>query len=320
MKKLSFLYLLFFAQLLVFAQVESSIEPTQIKIGEPIRLTYQLPFSDSDKIQIPSIQDTLSYHIEVLEQKLDTIKRDGSSKLELKLRVTSYEAGRFLIKPLAFVVNQDTVRSASYQIIVHDVIVDEKNPQLADNKPIMLEDYTLDDYWKKYWIYGIVALLLLLIAIVLVILYIRSKSKGLNKQLIKTPFEEMMDELKSIDKKKYLQRGEQKEYYSRLSLALKHYIGRVYHFSAKELLSDEVVDALVKKEELKNEEIQTLKQFLYDADLVKFAKQTLPEEKNTSYRKWVEDFVNYIKPIDIPQNPETNLDSVTGENYRKIKD
>lgn len=321
MKKLGLIFFLLFTQVFVFGQLESSIDSTQIKIGEPVRLQYKLKFDPKNQVQTPEILDTLSFHIEVLDYKYDTLKiAKNLQEIVLNLQVTSYEAGEFLIKPLSFVVNQDTIRSSAFQIKVNDVMVDVNNPQLSDNKPIMLEEYTFSDYWNKYWIYGIVALLLCIIALILVILYIRSKNKGLKSAKYKTPYQEMMDELKSIDKKKFLQRGEQKEFYSRLSTALKNYIGRVYGFSAKELLSDEVVTEVAKKEDVLQDDVRDLKQFLYNADLVKFAKQTLNDDQNMDYRKWVESFVNRIKPIDIPQNKDLDQDEITGENFRKIKD
>ena len=321
MKNLGFIFCLFLYTNFVFGQIESAIDTTRIKIGEPIKLTYKLKVGEKDQVKFPVFKDTLSYHIEIINQKLDTISlENGQKELVQNLEVSSYEPGEFLIKPIKIIKNQDTIRSKSFQIYVLDVNVDASNPQITANKPIMNEQYTLKDYWNKYWIYGLVALLLFVIAIVLVVLYIRSKNKDLKPKIIKSPFEEIIDELKSIDKKKYLERGEQKEFYSRLSNALKIYIGRIYHFSALELLSDELLRELSKKDELTKNDIEELDHFLYDADMVKFAKQKIEEPKNTTYRKWIEEFAKRIKPLEIPQNKDLTTDELTGENFRKIKD
>ncbi|MDK7374022.1 hypothetical protein QP519_00455 [Weeksella virosa] len=320
MKKLAAFYF-FFSFYMVFAQLQSRIDTARIKIGEPIKLQFQLPIQTNDQVVLPTFSDTLSYHIEILQHQLDTLTNSAGKKtLQQTLEITSFEPGQFLIKPIKIIKNNDTLRTQSFQIYVLDVNVDTENPQFAPNKPIMEEYYTWKDYWNRYWIYGIVTLILFIIAIILVVLYIRSKSKGLKSIVKKTPFDEMMDELNSIDKKKYLERNEQKEFYSHLSFALKNYIGRLYHFHGTELLTDELVDEVAKKEEIDEKEVQQLNRFLSDADLVKFAKQTFDVSVGLSYREWIEKFVQQLKPMEIPENKDLNVDEVTGENYRKIKD
>lgn len=320
MKKIA-CFCFFFSFCMAFAQLQSRIDTARIKIGEPIKLQFQLPIQPNDHVVMPTFGDSLSYHIEILHHQLDTLAdSDGKKTLQQTLEITSFEPGQFLIKPIKIIKNNDTLRTKSFQIYVLDVNVDTENPQLAPNKPIMEEYYTWKDYWNRYWVYGIIALVLFIIAIVLVILYIRSKSKGLKPIIKKTPFDEMMDELKSIDKKKYLERNEQKEFYSRLSFALKNYIGRLYNFHGTELLTDELVNEVAKKEEVDEKDVQQLNRFLADADLVKFAKQTFDVSIGLSYREWIEKFVQRLKPIEIPENKDLNVDEVTGENYRKIKE
>ena len=69
MKKLGLIFFLLFTQIFVFGQLESSIDSTQIKIGEPVRLQYKLKFDPNNQVQTPEILDTLSFHIEVLDYK-----------------------------------------------------------------------------------------------------------------------------------------------------------------------------------------------------------------------------------------------------------
>ena len=61
-----------------------------------------------------------------------------------------------------------------------------------------------------------------------------------------------------------------------------------------------------------------IKQFLFDADLVKFAKQEFDDSTNETHRKWMEEFVDRVKPLDIPENEDLKKDVVTVEKYKQF--
>lgn len=318
MKKLLLLASLFILSSFSFSQeLETKIDTSKIKIGEPVRLTYKVNFKKGDNIQFQNLRDTLSHHIEIIDQKLDTVMQGEKKVIVHQLDVTAYDAGEFLIRSIPVNINGEKFKTKSFQIEVQDVEVDTTQGKVHPIKPVMNEEYTISDYWNKYWIYGITAFILFIIALVLVVLYIRSKSRNLNNTKPKTPYEEVMDALKSLDAKKYLKRGEQKEYYTQLSFILRRYIGKVYAVNALELLSDDLYQYVAQKEDILTEDKNRFKQFLFDADLAKFAKQEFEEQKNQSYRKWMGEFVERIKPLNLPENDTATEDDVTGEKYKK---
>lgn len=317
MNKLLLLGSLFLSSIGFAQQVDAKIDTAKIKIGEPIRLTYSIDFKQGDKIQLQTLKDTLSYHIEIIDQKIDTVTEGDKKKILHQLDLTSYDAGEYFIPTIPIEINGQVLRTPSFQIDVQDVEVDTAQANIHPIKPIMSVEYTLSDYWNKYWIYGIIALVLFIIALVLVVLFIRSKSRNLKNLEPKTPYEEMVAGLKSLDAKKYLNKGEQREYYTQLSFILRRYIGKVYNFSALEILSDDLAKTIENREDIIAEDKEIFRKFLFDSDLVKFAKQELNDEKNTTYRKWVEEFVERIKPLDLPENDTATEDKVTGEKYKK---
>lgn len=317
MKKLFLLGSLFFSSLGFAQELDAKIDTTKIKIGEPVRLIYSIDFAKGDKIQFQSLKDTLSHHIEIIDQKIDTVIEGENKKIVHQLDLTSYDAGEYFIPTIPVEKNGHVLRTPSFQIEVQDVEVDTAQAKVHPIKPIMTVEYSLRDYWNKYWIYGITALILFIIALVLIILFIRSKSRNLKNLEPKTPYEEMITGLKSLDAKKYLKRGEQREYYTQLSFILRRYIGKVYHFSALEILSDDLAQTIENREDIVAEDKHLFRKFLSDSDLVKFAKQELDEEKNVKYRTWVGEFVERIKPLDLPENDSETEDKVTGEKYKK---
>ncbi len=53
-------------------------------------------------------------------------------------------------------------------------------------------------------------------------------------------------------------------------------------------------------------------------NLVKFAKQEFDEPTNISHRNWVDEFVDRVKPLEIPENEDLKKDQVTGEKYKQF--
>lgn len=317
MNKLLLLGSLICSSMGVAQQLDATIDGKKIKIGEPIRLEYKIPYTQGDKIQFPQLKDTLSYHIEIIDQKLDTVSDGKNVQIVHQIDLTAYDEGNFLIPTVTVEKNGSILRTPSFEIEVQTVEVDTVASEIKPIKPVMKEEYTARDYWNKYWIYGIAALILFIIALVLIILFIRSKSKNLKSAEPKTPYEEAIFALKSVDAKKYLKRGEQQEYYTQLSLIVRRYVGKVYHFSALELLSDDIIQVVEKREDVIAEDKTQFRKFMFDADLAKFAKQEFDESKNVAYRQWIGEFVERIKPLDIPEEENETEDKVTGEKYRK---
>lgn len=300
------------------AQINTEIDTAHIKIGEPIQYKLTVPIRSNEEIQLPKLQDTLSFHVEILDQKIDTILVGEKKNLVQHLSITSFDPGEFLIRSLPVVINGDTLLSQSFQIKVDDVEIDSANLAGFPIKPIMEEEYTWKDYWNKYWIYFVAGAVVFLALLIVAILFLRDKKRKDEKsRIVKTPYEEAKDALSALDKKKYLDKEDIKPYYSELSYVLRRYFGRIYNFSSLELLSDDLVDYFKKTTHLEKEDIEKLKGFLFDSDLVKFAKSVPEKEKHLIYRNWVEEMIDKIKPLELED--ETVQELKPNEKYRKLK-
>lgn len=318
MKNLLLLVSFFILNFSFAQEIMPKLDRTMIKVGEPIQYEIKIDFKKGDKIVFPTISDSLNYHIEVLDQKIDTVKTEGKSEIVQQLELTGFEAGKFTIPSFIIQKNDKDLTTKQLEIEIQDVEVDTTKNAIFPIKPVMEEEYSIRDYWNKYWLYGIIAFILFIIAAVLLILYIRAKSKLSGDKLYKTPYDEAKASLKALDAKKYLKRGEQKEYYTQLSFIVRRYLGRVYNFSALEILSDDLVKYIATKQDVLPDDVQKFKQFLFDADLVKFAKQEFDDSTNNMHRNWVDEFVERIKPIEIPENEDLYKDQVTGEKYKQF--
>lgn len=318
MKNLLLLVSFFILNFSFAQEIMPKLDRTTIKVGEPIQYEIKIDFKKGDKIVFPTISDSLNYHIEILDQKIDTVKTEGKSEIVQQLELTGFEAGKFTIPSFIIQKNDKDLTTKQLEIEIQDVEVDTTKNAIFPIKPVMEEEYSIRDYWNKYWLYGIIAFIFFIIAAVLLILYIRAKSKLSGDKPYKTPYDEAKASLKALDAKKYLKRGEQKEYYTQLSFIVRRYLGRVYNFSALEILSDDLVKYIATKQDVLPDDVQKFKQFLFDADLVKFAKQEFDDSTNNMHRNWVDEFVERIKPIEIPENEDLNKDQVTGEKYKQF--
>lgn len=300
-----------------WAQIQASVDTTHITIGEPINLEIRVDAEQDEKIIFPELKDTISYHIEILKNEIDTVKNKGKLTLVQRLQISSYDAGEFLVRSLPIVIDNDTLLSPSFKIQVEDVEIDSSNLIGFPIKPIMEEQFTLKDYWNQYWPYIIMATMLFLALLIVAILYLRRNKNKKKTEKIKSPYEEATDDLKALDKKKYVSESELNEYYSKLSYILRRYIGRVYKFSSLEMLSEDLTKFLKENKHLDSTELKELKQFLYDSDLVKFAKILPQEKKHEFYRKWVGEFVEKIKPLNLEE--EMDYELKPNEKYREIR-
>lgn len=288
------------------AQVDTRIDTAHITIGEPIRYTLSVSLKNKPKVILPPVSDTLSSHVEVLSHKTDTLTEADDPKLVRELILTAYDPGDYLIRSLPVVINQDTLLSHSFQIRVDPVKIDSANLGGFPIKPIMDESYTWKDYLRKYLVEGLIILLMLLVLASVWWWMKNRERKKVEKQKLKSPYEEAIDALKELDNRKYISKGQVKPYYSDLSHLLRRYLGRVFNFSSMELLSDDLVEHFRNSDQLSAADTDRLKEFLFDSDLVKYAKAVPEADRHELYRKWAEALIERTKPAETEEGPAEN--------------
>lgn len=311
--KLFFGWLILLIPVISTAQIDTKIDTAHIKIGEPIHYTLSVLMKKDTKIRLPELTDTVSSHIEILDQQTDTITDGNEQRLIRKMTITSYDPGEFLIRSLPVIINSDTLLSHSFQIQVDDVAIDSANLGGYPVKPIMDETYNWKDYLRKYWPEGLIVLLMIAV-VAIVWRWMKNREKRIAKRAIpKTPYEEAKEALKKLDEKKYLDKHLIKPYYSDLSFILRKYLGRVFNFSSLELLSDDLVEHLNQTGQISKDEVEKLKEFLFDSDLVKYAKAIPEENRHQLYRRWAENLIEKVKPVEIKDETQQTNSKTNGQ-------
>ena len=130
------------------------------------------------------------------------------------------------------------------------------------------------------------------------------------------PHQKAMKAIEHIREKKMVQSEDQKEYYTRLTETLRHYIYERYGFNAMEMTSSEIIARLMAVADQKS--LDELRVLFQTADLVKFAKySTLINENDMNLVNAIE-FINQTKIENMPTE-EIVRPQLTSEEVRTVK-
>jgi hypothetical protein len=178
-------------------------------------------------------------------------------------------------------------------------------------KPIMKAPFV----WADWIGMMIVSFLTLLFIATLIYLCIRLHD---NKPIIRkikvepklTPQQAAMKEIEEIKAQKLsLKKEDPKEYYTKLTEAIRKYIKDRFYFNAMEMTSQEIIDKLLELDD--KEAIKDLKLLFQTADLVKFAKHSPELNENDANLVKAVDFINQTKEAEtdtkIPQPTEITI-------------
>jgi hypothetical protein len=253
-------------------------DTTKFQIGSQVNVTLELETEHGTLVEWPALGDTITKSLEIIYKKpVDTIRTEGKRSLLIRqiITITSFDTGFIVLPPLVFKVTtqsneQVELKSEPVLFEVQSVPVDMAK-DIKDIKPVLTAPYTLRDFLP--WILLAIAIGLLG---TLAWFYIRNRKR--NQPLIKLPSRpakpphvialEMLEELR---KEQIWQKGQIKEYYTRLTDILREYFENRFGVNAAEMTSDEIMFAM--KDHLTEvSSLSDLRKVLTLSDLAKFAK------------------------------------------------
>ncbi|NLI72476.1 MAG: cell wall anchor protein [Bacteroidales bacterium] len=256
--------------------VKAKIDSTQMWIGNQTALTFEVIQKQNQKVQFPVFSDTIVGNLEIVEQeKRDTLEvSDDDIQVNAKYTVTSFEDSLVYIPEYPFVFNGDTTWSNSLSIrVIQPFVIDTASNQLADIKPVYKPPFN----WKRFFLRGLLVMLLIALAIVLYFLIKKLMVKKPAEVEVKpknviTPHEEAFKRLDRLKEKKLWQSGQIKEYHTELTDIIRIYIEKMFNIGSMEMTSDEILNHVKFMKTDKSAAFNALRQMLTLADLVKFAK------------------------------------------------
>ncbi len=297
----------FFIGLISTAQVSSSIDTTQIRVGEEIIYSIQVEADSTALVLFPEGQSFTP--LEVIESyDPDTTRIQDKIRLIKKYGLTQFDSGSYTLPSQRIVIDNKPFNTDSVKVEVANVVVDTTKQKMFHIKPAFeVEEPGFDFESLIYWLLPI----LILLAVGVLLFFRRRKKKRKEAEEQLPPYEEAIEALKELDHSHFLENDNSKRYYSSLTEILKRYIGREVDDSALESTSNELIERLILHKDSGNfdfdaDTIKKIDKILKRADLIKFAKMKEQEGQAKVDRTVVEEIINETKEI-IPEPTEEEL-------------
>ena len=255
--------------------VESHVDRATITIGDRILYTLTVKTDPQVKLEPLALGSNLGT-FEVKDYKIYDPVKDKEGKVINKSEyvITTFTTGEYVIPPIAILYTdpkgeKKEIGSEPLFILVKSVGATESDKEdVRGLKPPI-------EIKGGYWTY-----LLILPALVLLgafgFLYYRQKSKGVGlpqvpEELKKPAWEVALLELENLKNSDFLERKEIKKYYIILSDIIRKYLERRYQITALDRTTPEVKSEM-RSVKVDKEIIDSVYDFLFSCDLVKFAK------------------------------------------------
>lgn len=298
-------------------EVTATFSQDSILIGDRLELNIKASGKGRFYLTLPPLSDTLPGGFYVLGKPVTDSLLSGNSKTyNLKIPVSAYAQGIFRVENMPLLIKYDgktdTLRVSSNSVAVNLIPRDTTLNDIKDIKPPLKEPIRFSEVapWA-----GLGLLLVALIA--LAVMYFRSRKQ--NKPFLgmfkpKEPAHVIaLRELKLMEEQRAWDTDNHKQYFTKLVDILRNYIDGRFGIKAPELTSNQIIKELEESEFDFAKYIDTLRDFLFTSDLVKFAKFSSTSDENQRFLRFAIDFVEGTKPADVSK-PEGKQNSDVSPN------
>jgi len=299
--------------------VSVTLKDTTFRIGEQTLLDLKFYYTtiDSLPVEFPEFDNFITNELEIIDKsEIKTSPLDSTSNYNFvtqqRFIVTSFEPNSQTIPELEFTHQDSTYVSNFINFTVNTVEVDTTKG-LTDIKPIYEVDYPvterLADFSKNNWYWFLIIALI----IVLVILYMKYKNRPIEEKpvpkVIIPAHIKALEVLNELKKNSAWESDNKKQYYSKLTDAVRLYLEDRYKIQALEKTTKEII-AELKFTNISVDDKYFLKEILRQADFVKFAKFTPSNDDGFTALNKSFEFVEKTKEDELitPQKLDDNVE------------
>lgn len=295
--------------------LKASLDSAHIIMGKQTSLHIEIVDNNGVNGVLPILNsDTIIAEIEVISKsQADTIDLENNRRqINQDIIIQSFDSGLYTIPPIQYIVGKDTFKANPLALKVIPVSVDSLQTIHSQADVIYPNSRWYDflpDFITDYWGWILVVIIVILGAIFGLLLYKKKLPITLTpaKKEI-PPYELAIQLLEKLRDEKLCERGQDKEFYTRLTDILRSYIDSRFGINAMEMTTTQIIESLNNN----NETIRSksyVEQVLEIADFVKFAKvRPLPDDNVKSYN-WALQFVKETKPIEETVNTIDNSEN-----------
>ena len=291
--------------------VNSFPDTASILIGDQCHFIISASLPAGTVASIPMLADTLAGKIIILgKPERDTvISNNGIITFTDRYLITAFDSGTYVIPPFyAEIKTSDSLKRyysdySLLRVMRPDIALPDTTDVIFDVVPPRKAPVTFREILP--WIILLVVMSLIIWALAKFLphnplrIFMKPSPPPEPAHII------AFRELEKLKNEQLWQKGEVKEYYSRLSDILRRYIDGRYSIMSPELTTDETVRMLQKANVLKQGELSIIKDVLSLSDMVKFARYTPQESVHETAFSDSEKFVSLTRIPDAePENGE----------------
>jgi len=252
-------------------RLEVTLDRDQVRVGEPVVYTLEVSGAPGREVVFPDPADGKFGDFEI-NSAVETDGKDGTR--EKRFIIQGFDIGSFTL-PVPEVTlrggeEEETVLAGPPLEIEVVSVLDpaEENPEIRDLKgPAELSRS------YRWLIYPVLALLAVAAAgYLLYRKFFRREKKAAAAPPPRPAHEIALEELERIRKAGLPERGLVKEYYSRVSDAVRRYLENRFGLRAPERTTEEFLQEMATTSHLNGDQQKLVAEFLEESDLVKFAR------------------------------------------------
>jgi hypothetical protein len=275
--------------------VRSRVYPATMTIGGEIKVFYEVLRPSDVKLKPPTEKLKADPFEVKLVRVLETKPVAGDYKDTIVLTVTVFETGELTFPSVP--IGYETSRGARDNVWTKPLKIKVTPVSRAEDKKIKpIKDILPSDLRAlRAALLGALALVLFAVLGALVWRRRQTRKAKIDPETLKAPHERALLELGRLEKKPLLEEGLKKDYYGGLTQVLKTYLGRQFGFAAADLTTAEILQE-VKGGPMDEIARRELKEFLDDADLVKFAGFSPSPEQTERSTERVREIVRRTTP------------------------
>ena len=270
-------------------EVRVRAEPATATVGDPITIDFEIVAPQGSQVRFPATSPTAgdftileTYPGPTLPARPASARPkdppDGQLHYRARIVAALYRVGDFEFPALEWTVvesdgRETRVRSQAVKISIRSVIA-EKDPQLKDLKP----QAEINEPLPWGWIAAVALALLLLAALAWWLWRGRRQPAPVAGSGAEVdPFAAAEAELQDLLRRGLLEKGSVKQFYVALADIVRKVVETGFAIATAERTTAEIVEDL---RDLRAGELALIEQFLYNCDLVKFARYVPPASEN----------------------------------------
>ncbi len=288
--------------------VTAAIDSSQITMGYRTAIKVDVVDKAGSPAQLVVDKSVFPSEVEIVDWVDGDTADLGNGMVEIKraLVVQPFDSGVYTIPPFLLVNGPDTVRSKALTLKVNPVDVSSMsdiNP-LAPPASFHSKWYDwLPDWITEYWVWYLLGLLVIAGGICGYLIFTKKMTVAILPQKKRLPPDQVaLTRLNELKDAQLWEKGQEKEYYTRLIDILREYLQERFGINAMEMTSSQILKALRSNEETRMPQ-KYMERVVEIADYVKFAKvRPMPDDNVRSWQNALQ-FVEDTKPTE-PAEPE----------------